>query len=56
MKSIMQQWRELKETLKRILKSTRCENCDGRGIDPLEPEHGCNACDGRGFYKGEPRK
>lgn len=25
-----------------------CPNCDGTGIDPCEPEHGCNGCDGSG--------
>lgn len=25
-----------------------CDNCDGSGIDPIEPEHGCNCCDGTG--------
>lgn len=27
----------------------RCDNCDGRGFDPIEPEHGCNGCDGKGY-------
>ncbi len=27
----------------------KCANCEGSGIDPVEPEHGCNSCDGTGL-------
>lgn len=45
---LMAFWRELKGVPAMELWNIKCENCNGTGIDPIEPEHGCNGCDGSG--------